>query len=349
LTQIESEAFYETSLQSILIPSTMLFIASDAVGIPLEIRLIDSDSCPEFDRWLELNRSGIGIDFRRIQKVGFGLPCLRDYIVNLSVFEERSLICDSAEVPNEIYHRIEDELLIIMKSKPLSENVSESEIEKEIENLINLRHPCITSPIGFVFGLESGSQQKLKIVRLHLEGCSLSEVVSVNPKWWTSTVKAKAVAGIVLALRFAHSLGLIHGHLTGNNILFDSDHCIQMVDFNPIVLKVSDSESKDGTQLVEFSGERWIEERDIEAFVSILSELVFGYPPQDETAIHTAIPGFVSTIIESRLSPTSRRRYSFNAILDILKQNDFKIEDDVDSAEVSAFVSWVETAESTDK
>jgi hypothetical protein len=232
-----------------------------------------------------------------------------------------------------------------MKSKPPLENVSESEIEKEIENLINLRHPCITAPIGFVFGLESGSRRTLNIVRLYLEGCSLSEVVSVNPKWWTSTVKAKAVAGIVLGLRFAHSLGLIHGHLTMNNIRFDSDHCIQIVDFNPIVLKVGDSESEDGTQLVGFSGEGWTGERDIEAFVSILSELVFGHPPQDETAIHTVIPGFVSTIIESRLSPTSRRSYSFNAILNILKQNDFKIEDDVDSAEVSAFVSWVESSE----
>jgi hypothetical protein len=31
--------------------------------------------------------------------------------------------------------------------------------------------------------------------------------------------------------------------------------------------------------------------------------------------------------------------------LDILKENEFQIEDDVDSAEVSAFVSWVESAE----
>jgi serine/threonine protein kinase len=137
---------------------------------------------------------------------------------------------------------MEDEFLVFMKSMPFSENVSESQIENEIEKLINLRHPCITPPIGFVFGIESCSRPELKIVRTYLEGCSLLEVVSVNPIWWTSTVKAKAVAGIVLGLRFAHSLGLVQGHLTTNNILFDSDHCIQIVDFHPIVLEVGESE-----------------------------------------------------------------------------------------------------------
>jgi serine/threonine protein kinase len=152
-------------------------------------------------------------------------------------------------------HRVEDQLLVVVKSKPHSTNVEESEIEK----LINLRHPCIAAPVGFVFRSESGSLQELKIVRLYLEGCSLAEVVSVNPIWWTSTVKAKAVAGIVLGLRFAHSLGLMHGHLTGNNILFDPNHCIQIVDFNPIVLAVgeTESESEEGPQLVGFSSERW--------------------------------------------------------------------------------------------
>jgi serine/threonine protein kinase len=97
--------------------------------------------------------------------------------------------------------------------------------------LISLRHPRIVAPIGFVFPIESDSRQELRIVRLYLEGCSLLEVVSVHPKWWTSIVKAKAVAGIVLGLRFSHSLGLIHGHLTTSNFLFDSNYCIQIVDF----------------------------------------------------------------------------------------------------------------------
>jgi serine/threonine protein kinase len=217
--------------------------------------LIDGDSCPEFDRWLDLKQSGIAIDFRRIARMGFDLRCLGDYIVNLSLFKERSIICESDEVRNAMYHLIDDEFLVSMKSMPLSDKVEESEIERELEKLINLRHPCIAAPIGFVFPIDSGSRQESKIVRMYLEGCSLLEVVSVNPLWWTSTVKAKAVAGIVVALRFTHSLGLFHGHLTGNNILFDSNHCIQIVDFTPIVLEVGKneregkSESEEGIQL----------------------------------------------------------------------------------------------------
>jgi hypothetical protein len=347
LNRIESKAFSHSSLQSILIPSTILFIASDAIDIALQIKLIDGNSCPEFDRWLQLKRSGIAIDFRRIQRVGFDVPCLGDYIVNLSAFEERSILCESDDVPNEIYHRIEDEFLVVMKSKPLSENVEESQMEKEVENLINLRHPCITTPIGFVFPIESASRQELKIVRLYLEGCSLSEVVSVNPIWWTSTAKAKAVAAIVLALRFSHSLGLLHGHLTTSSILLDSDHCIQIVELSPIHLEVGEDEgeSESRAQLRGFSGEEWTPKKDIQAFASILFELMFGRPPQGEISIPTGIPAFVSRIIESGLSPISTTYYSFDTILELLKQNNFQIEDGVDSAEVSAFVNWVESTE----
>jgi serine/threonine protein kinase len=168
-------------------------------------------------------------------------------------------------------------------------------MENELENLINLRHPCIAGPIGFVFGIKSGIRQEFKIVRLYLEGCSLAEVLSARPVWWTSTVKAKIVAGIVLGLQFAHSFGLVHGSLTANNILFDSDHCIQIVDFKPIGLEFgkSSKESTEKTQLGGFSMERWTPEKDIEAFASILFEIVIGRPAQGETSVPANIPAFI--------------------------------------------------------
>jgi serine/threonine protein kinase len=244
LIRIESEVFYETSLQSILIPSTILFMASDAVKIASQVRLVDGDSCAEFDRWLQVKRLCLGIDFRRIPRMGFDIPCLGDYVINFSMFEERSIICESDEVPNQIYCRIEDQFLVFMKSKPLSTNVEVSRIENELDKFINLRHPCIIAPIGFVVRIESDILEDLKIVRLYSEGCSLAEILSIRPVWWTSTVKAKAVAGIVLGLRFVHSFGLFHGHLTTNNILFDLDDCIQIVDFEPILLEDCEDESE---------------------------------------------------------------------------------------------------------
>jgi hypothetical protein len=228
-----------------LIPSTILFIAFHRADIALQIRFVDRDFCPELSRWQQLKRSGIVKDFRRIQRVGFGLPCLRDYFVNLSAFEEKSILGESDEVVNEIYRRIDDGLLVVVESISLLECIGKSRIENELENLINLRHPCISAPIGFVVPNESGNLRELKIVRLHLPVSSLSEVLSGNPVWWTSTVKAKVIAGIVLGLRFAHSLGLIHGHLTARHIFFDWEHCIQIVDFDWIGLKVGESKDED--------------------------------------------------------------------------------------------------------
>jgi hypothetical protein len=166
LTRMGSKAFGWSPIQSILIPSTILFIAFDAFHITSEIKLVDDDCFPEFDRWLELRRSGIKSDFRRIERVGFGLRCLRDYDVNLSKFEERSTIMESSSIRNEIYARIEDELLIVVKSNPHLENVEKSTIDHEIEKLINVRHPCIAGPIGFIFPIEWSILPELKIVRM---------------------------------------------------------------------------------------------------------------------------------------------------------------------------------------
>jgi hypothetical protein len=104
--------------------------------------------------------------------MGFDVGCLGHYIVNLAAVEVRSIICDSDEVPNEIYHRIGDEVLVFMKSMHHSENVEESQIENEIVKMIDLRHPCIAAPIGFVLPIESSNREELKVVRLYLEGCS---------------------------------------------------------------------------------------------------------------------------------------------------------------------------------
>jgi hypothetical protein len=105
-----------------------LFIASDTVDIASQIGLVGDVSCSEFNRWLKLTRSGHRIDFRRIERVGSGLGCLRDYTVNLFGFEERSMIDECDIVRNTICHRFEDERSIFVKSIAHSESVKESEI-----------------------------------------------------------------------------------------------------------------------------------------------------------------------------------------------------------------------------
>jgi hypothetical protein len=106
-----------------------------------------------------------------------------------------------------------------------------------------------------------------------------------------------------------------------------------------------EGEGEYGTQLGMFSEEGWARKRDIEAFVSIVSEILVGRPARSEISVPTNIPSFVSEIIEVCLYLRSDGEYSFHDIFETLKANEFRIDDDVDSAEVSAFVSWIESAE----
>jgi hypothetical protein len=105
--------------------------------------------------------------------------------------------CESSGLESRIYRGIENDSHIGISSIVLSDLNDNCLIEKEIENLINLYHPCIAGPIGFVFA--SGSQE-LKVLRLFSTISLLGEIVRENPVWWTPTAKARAVVGLVLGI-----------------------------------------------------------------------------------------------------------------------------------------------------
>jgi hypothetical protein len=192
-------------------------------------------------------------------------------------------------------------------------------------------------------------RQKLKIGRLHAAGGSLAEVVSSKPVWWTPTAKAVAVVAIGLALRFAHGLGLLHGGLNSGNVLFEAGGRIQIADFCPI--------RRDGG----FSWERqgWSPQADVLAFAKLIFEIVAKHPllsPHSNAAraagevfVLPDGPAFVSEIIEGGLRRNSERGLSFIDIFEILKGNGFGILAGVDSDEVSAFISHVESAARMEK
>jgi serine/threonine protein kinase len=276
LKRIESWAFLDSFLEFILISSIILFIRSNAVDTGSCGAFIEGDSCRELYRWLQLRKKGITVDFRRIERVGSGLPSLEDYLVNLSEFAEGSIIDEPSQLSNEICCRTGDGFLIIVKSISLSESVEKSQIVNELENLINLHHPCIAAPIGFLVSSESVCWEELKIVRLYSEGCSLAEILSVRQMWWTSTVKAKVIVAIGLAFRFVQSLVWIHGYSTTNNIVLDSDHEIHIVDFKPVRLEIceGESESEEGAKFGRFSREGWTSRMDVCAFALIRFEIV---------------------------------------------------------------------------
>jgi serine/threonine protein kinase len=288
----------------------------------------------------------INVDFRRIHRVSPSLLSLADHQFDLSVFGEISLLNESHRVMTQIHRSLSDGFAIVVKSIDLSECVESCQIHQEIEILKNLRHPCIAGLIGFVVPQQS---RKLKIIRSYMN-TTLSEVLSASPHWWTATAQAKTVIDLVLALRFAHSLGLLHGNLKASNVLFDADGSIQIADF--CMNRLSGCEGSDsGIGMGGFFGEGWTPKGDVREFAVILFEIIVGHlateaeAANEITTLPLEVPMFVWEIIKKELSSNSESGKSFGDIFNILKENEFQIIRGVDSAEISTFVNQVELAE----
>jgi hypothetical protein len=85
---IESRAFRDCCF-SIVIPSTVAFVAYDAHPGLSQLSLSNPDSCPMFDRWRRLMTSRIAVDFQQILRFASGLFHLNDFALDMSGFEER--------------------------------------------------------------------------------------------------------------------------------------------------------------------------------------------------------------------------------------------------------------------
>jgi serine/threonine protein kinase len=276
---------------------------------------------------------GVAVDFRPILKPRPAHPCFKNYVFDITQLEEELILLEADRSSSRLYRMRGDGSMIDVKSISLSDSISKSQTENAIANLMSLRHPLMASPIGFA---ESTAPRRLKIGRRYAAGGSLAAVLSDAPPWWIPTAKAKAIAWIVLGLRFAHSLGLLHGGLKARNVLFDADRRIQIADFSPIRLETGDAEP--------FAGERWSLVAHIRAFASLLFEITVGRPDTQPGAA-PPIPAFVSAIIQGGRSPSPTAKRSFTDILRSLQANGFAILAGVDSAEVCAFVEWVASFE----
>jgi hypothetical protein len=98
------------------------------------------------------------------------------------------------------------------------------------------------------------------------------------------------------------------------------------------------------TEVGGFSGENWRPDADVKAFVELLSKIVIGGSSK-ESRSSQSIPAFVLQMIEQGESSDAMAIVSFVDIFKTLKCEHFKILDEVDSKEVSNFVSWIELSE----
>jgi hypothetical protein len=71
---------------------------------------------PYFIEWPNVRRPGLAVDFRHILSVNSSLRDLKDYVVNISEFEEKSQIVESEGIMSEIYCRFEQRRVVVVKS-----------------------------------------------------------------------------------------------------------------------------------------------------------------------------------------------------------------------------------------
>jgi serine/threonine protein kinase len=262
-------------------------------------------------------------------------------LFNLFGFRELSQLNENERFLIRKYQGCDNGFEIIVKSMKVPVCNDIAYLDRTIENLMNLRHPCISGPIGVVL---RSPLQELPIVGQYCSGNSLSEVISTSPEWWTPTAKVKVIVGIVLSMRFAHSFGLLHGHLTGDNVLFDEDGLIQICNFCEKSVSGVAGNSEVIAEVGGFSGECWRPTADVRAFEELLSKIVIG-DSAEERGRNVSVPKFVLEMIERGQCSDPNAKLSFVDIFEILKDNDFGILEGVDSKAVSNFVSWIEFTE----
>jgi serine/threonine protein kinase len=347
-----------TQLAAVALPPSICYVGCDAFPRHCRISFMPND-VPCVDHECE-----IAFDSKRIVNRKAILDVLAECNVDLSTFEREhdSDICEGFGRVVSLYRRKDDQFAIVTKEFPCLNSQNNDTLLKVLEMLTHLKHRCISRLCGIIFPTDSTN---LKIARLYHECGSLKEVLAHRPSWWTATAKSKAIAGIVIGMRFAHSLGCAHGSLKPSNILFDNNQNVQIVDFcsnrihDSVKSEVEMNKFKKSES--EFDEEAKALQMDVFSFSLILFEILVGrsvvaqvvglYRDRVEVrfvdngepaAIPSFLREFVRELITKGWSRDRSERPSFDDISEVLKENNFDVVDGNDVKEVLRFVNFAE-------
>jgi hypothetical protein len=152
------------------------------------LNMLDGDDCAVWgSRWI----SGRFADSIRVFLLG-QIVCA----ITLDFVKDHSSVGLTFFVIKK-YQGCDNEFESIVKSMSVTVCDVIAQLERIIENLMNLRHPCISCTIGEVL---RSPLQELHIIRQCSVGGSLSEVISTSPEWWTPTARVTGIVGIVLSM-----------------------------------------------------------------------------------------------------------------------------------------------------
>jgi serine/threonine protein kinase len=263
---------------------------------------------------------------------------------------------EESQVSVTHYSRLSDGFQIVVKSFYDLRGTNVYAVLIDLFLLTQLKYQCIAPLIGFVFPTTS---TPLITATVYYSSGSLKDVLDNSPMWWTATMKAKTIAGIALAMKSAHDLGIVHGSLKPNNILFDEAHYVHVVDFGvssyqggsgqdePYRIYEGSEEEEDGTSIDIFSFAKILfgilAHRDAVSHSILFDEEENQIMNEGQLpTIPPFLPIWVQELISNAWSENASPRYSFEEIIDRIKKNEFKFMEGVDVDEVLEFVNSIE-------
>ena len=174
------------------------------------------------------------------------------------------------------------------KSPAIVEGATVEKVESGFECLYQLRHPNVVQCLGVCRDDETG----LPVLLMEMAQENLSSFLQRNPLISNRLhVQVNVSYDVTLALHFLHSNGIVHGNLSGNNILMFPSHRAKLSDLHVIDLPII--QSADGSPRHSdpssaymspevFSDETrvWCEEMDVFSVGVVMLQLVTGHAPQ---------------------------------------------------------------------
>jgi serine/threonine protein kinase len=250
------------------------------------------------------------------------------------------------------------------------DHFNQSQFFREVESLVKLNHPCILRLLRFAL------PTKYQPAEIHMEyakGGSLERALKdpTSTSFWTPTGISIIICGIVLGMRFVHSLGLIHHNLKPSNILLSDQGHTLIGDFGIARNAFHDCTRSGLNGTVQytapemFSSSDTTPKVDIFSFGSILYEIFVGSPVFDSNLplfeVIRKLKNYEIPNIPTTVSPSIRSlimqcwysdpvlRPSFDGIMEFFEETDFEIVSGTERAIVRQYVRSICDQESKSK
>jgi serine/threonine protein kinase len=165
----------------------------------------------------------------------------------------------------------------------------------EMDVLLRLKHPCVVELVGYSLPSPPFPAQ---LGRTFYGRGTLREAMDAldspfNAPWLTPTAIAEIAVGIVIAIEFIHSRGIIHRNLRPENIFLDENYHVKIGGFanstpkgNILPLDVPHTTEASLYLAPEVRGPKIRGSVDVYSFALILYELITHRPPFDRSLPH---------------------------------------------------------------